>query len=473
MKATNFLFMAVLGVGLAMSSCNNEVIVDGENNQGSGSGDGFMSMTLQFPEQGASTYAEEAGTGNEITVSAVTVVFFDTTTNIVSEVVELSSATVGDLTTSGTKVKTKAMKIDKKGYDVVVLVNRPSALAITKGSTTKTNFETAANVVLADLTGSAGFFMTNATSYKRVISSNFQPTETAATDIPVPLKVERAVAKIVVSKGSSMSVTGGTVADASIKWAADVKNKQLYWMRKQTNKLEYVAPNWVAGAMETEADYTSDGREYLYAEDPNFTGHSATETGLFDRIAVSNITRLLDSVEYVPENTMQDVDQFRNVSTSVVIELAYAPTGISDAITVGYYMYNGTPISDTDMKAYDTDHNSIPSSLPGLGDLLDEYAPSLTTTPSASFTYKSLSFYKNGLSYFNVPIKHFKNQTTLMAYGRYGVVRNNVYKLTINSIKGPGKTEPSPEDWEDDEESYISVEFEIMPWYVRDQGIDL
>lgn len=471
MKATKFLFMAFLGIGIAMSSCNNEVLVDDENNQNGGNGDGFMSMTLQFPEQGASTYAEEAGVGDEIKVSTLTIAFFDVTTNIASEVVTLT-ATPADYTISGTKVNTKAIKMDKDNYDVVVLVNAPGAL-IVKGSTTKTDFETAANAVISDLTSSNGFFMTNATGYKRVNPGNFQPTETAATGTPVPLKVERAVAKIVVSKGASMTVTGGTVADATIKWAADVKNKELYWMRKQTNKLEYVAPDWVAGAMETESDYTSAGREFLYAEDPNFSGHTATETGLFNRIVAADVAKDLDSVEYVPENTMQAADQFRNVSTSVVIKLVYVPAGITDAATVGYYMYNGIPVSDADMKAYEADHSSIPASLVGLGDLLNEYAPSLATTPIASFTHKSLSFYKNGVSYFNVPIKHFKNQTELMAYGRYGVVRNNIYKLTINSIKGPGKTEPSPEDWEDDEESYISVEFEIMPWYVRDQGIDL
>lgn len=473
MKATNFLFVAILGVGLAMSSCNNEVIVGDENNPGDG--DGYMSLTLQFPEQGVSTYAEEAGAGDEVKVSTVTVVFFDA--GAVSDIVDLSAATTGDFAISGTKVKTKAMKISKKDYDVVVLVNKPSNLSITVGDT-KSNFETVAAVNLANLTSSSGFFMTNASSYKKVYASNFQTTETGATDIPVPLKVERAVAKVIVSAntGGITVPSGASISNTSITWAVDIKNKEMYWMRKLTKKLELSGSDWIAGAMETEADYTSSGREFLYAEDPNFASHASSEDGKFDKIASgATILNALDAVEYAPENTMQAIDQFRNVSTSVVIKLVYVPSGITDPTTNGYFIYNGTPIEYSTMVGYIATPATIPATYPGLAELLA--AESITAPPSASAEYKNdgntLTFYFKGVSYFNVPIKHFKNQTELMAYGRYGVVRNNVYKLTINSIKGPGYIAPDRQYWEDDEESYISVEFEIMPWYVRDQGIDL
>lgn len=467
MKTSKFLSMAVLGVGLAMSSCNNEIVVGGENPQPI-EGDGYLSMALQFPEQGASTYAEEPGYGDEIKVATVTVVFFDTTalTGTVAEAFDLSPA---DFTITGTNVKTKALSLDKGAYDVVVLVNKPSGLTFTVGTTTKSAFDATVAVSMANLTASAGFFMTNATGYKRVSSANFQTTESAATSVPVPMKVERAVAKIIVkAKNGGITGTGGSVVSADVKWAVDVVNTEMYWMRKQTNKLD--------GTMETEADYTSAGRENLYAQDPNFSGHTSTEALKFNRIAVGDITKALDTDSvYVPENTMQAVDQFRNVSTSVVIGLVFVPTGgaFADSKTNGYFTYNDVAIDYSAMTGYIASPATVPATYPGLEALLN--ANTVLTTASAEYKNDghTLIFYKNGLSYFNVPIRHFAAQTTDMSYGRYGVVRNNVYQLTINTIKGPGKIAPDPEDWQNDTESYISVDFEIMPWYVREQGIDL
>lgn len=479
MKKTAFFLMAVLGVGLAMSSCNNEIVDGDTNEQKEKEGDGYISMMLEFPEKGASTYAEEDGDANENKVSVATVVFFKANT-----VYEVMDFVYDSLTVSGNKYKTKAMKVEKDDYDIVVLVNKPTALNIVKGTTDKAYFETKAGVVMDTLTNTTkGFFMTNATGYKKVTPGHFKPTDVAALSTPVAVKVERAVAKVVVMGAGPISVTGGTVTDADINWAVDVTNKEMYWMRKQTKKLEQNGSVWEAGAMETEDDYTSTGREYLYAEDPNFAGHSSTEAGLFNRITAADVSKVLSTIdapgtgyvcEYVPENTMQAEDQFRNVSTSVVIKLVYVPSAISDATTDGYFIYNGTAIDYTTMSGFIADPTSVPAvTYPGLAALLT--ANTVSTAASGEYTNggNTLTFYKNGVSYFNVPIKHFASQTTTMGYGRYGVVRNNVYKLTINSIKGPGKIEPSPEDWEDDEESYISVEFEIMPWYIRTQVIDL
>lgn len=479
-KAFGVFRMMILGVGIALStsSCDRNTIANDEDMI---SDDGFMTIALQLPYQGALTYAEEAGVGDEVKISTVTVVFFSTTDDKVVEFVDFSAGTPGDLTISGATVMTKPIRLKKEDYDVVVLINKPSSLLFIKDITTKTDFETAVTVSLDDLTSTTGFFMANATGYKRFFSFNFRPTETASSAAPVSIKVERAVAKVVVMAGSSMPVTGGMVNKDDIYWAVDIKNTRMYWMRKQARRLIYDGSDWVPGPIATESDFTSVGRDYLYAEDPNFTGHTTT-TG-FVKLTAGDITHNLSAVsspgagyvaEYVPENTMQAEDQFRNVTTSVVLKLVYIPDGITDAETVGYYIYNrNIAISNADMKIYAADHANIPSSLPDLGDLLDEYSVDLTITPTASFTFKNLSFYSKGLNYYNIPIRHFMMQNTLMGYGRYGIVRNTVYQLTLTAIKTPGYTAPDLQEWEDDSESYLSVDFNIAPWYVRNQGIDL
>ena len=62
--------------------------------------------------------------------------------------------------------------------------------------------------------------------------------------------------------------------------------------------------------------------------------------------------------------------------------------------------------------------------------------------------------------------------------GRYGIVRNNSYQLTINSIMNPGNPvtggEITPEDRPDDDlKYYLDVDIDVLRWAVRNQDVDL
>lgn len=97
--------------------------------------------------------------------------------------------------------------------------------------------------------------------------------------------------------------------------------------------------------------------------------------------------------------------------------------------------------------------------------------------------------YKNGESYYIARIKHFGDDLTpwkegnatyggmnLEWLGRYGVLRNNWYDLTINKISGPGYPdvpEVKPTDSDDEDTKYISVSVKILSWAKRSQGVEL
>lgn len=97
--------------------------------------------------------------------------------------------------------------------------------------------------------------------------------------------------------------------------------------------------------------------------------------------------------------------------------------------------------------------------------------------------------YKNGESYYIARIKHFGDDLTpwnegdatydgnnLNWLGRYGVLRNNWYDLTINKISGPGYPDVpkvKPGDADDEDTKYISVSVKILDWAKRSQGVDL
>lgn len=97
--------------------------------------------------------------------------------------------------------------------------------------------------------------------------------------------------------------------------------------------------------------------------------------------------------------------------------------------------------------------------------------------------------YKNGESYYIARIKHFGDDLTpwkagdenyggknLNWLGRYGVLRNNWYDLTINKISGPGYPdvpEVKPDVPDDEDTKYINVEVKILDWAKRSQNVDL
>lgn len=103
--------------------------------------------------------------------------------------------------------------------------------------------------------------------------------------------------------------------------------------------------------------------------------------------------------------------------------------------------------------------------------------------------------YTKGIVYYPVRIKHFGNDLTPWKkdqpgvsksdiyatnnadryLGRYGVVRNNWYDLSVNSISGIGSAVVPPHTSTPDDEldQYISVRINILSWAKRSQSEDL
>lgn len=100
-----------------------------------------------------------------------------------------------------------------------------------------------------------------------------------------------------------------------------------------------------------------------------------------------------------------------------------------------------------------------------------------------------IATYKNGESYYIARIKHFGDDFTKwkpgdLLYdknnekwlGRYGVLRNNWYDLTIEKISGPGYPDVpkvKPDDPDDEDTKYINVSVKILEWAKRSQSVDL
>jgi hypothetical protein len=150
------------------------------------------------------------------------------------------------------------------------------------------------------------------------------------------------------------------------------------------------------------------------------------------------------------------------------------------------------------------------------GTLTEDAVSAATTTAlnnaiAAAYPSFVISFHQDGVAYYNVRIKHFGDYETpwsstkpfatvvpgitipqiygytddkdeqLLAnkrfLGRYGVVRDNWYKLEVTGVKHIGTAEPvdvTKQDIPDDEiENYISIHVHILPWVLRNQDVVL
>lgn len=105
-----------------------------------------------------------------------------------------------------------------------------------------------------------------------------------------------------------------------------------------------------------------------------------------------------------------------------------------------------------------------------------------------------IAYYKGGVAYYPVLIKHFGDVETPWStsnivggnsypdgdasqkwLGRYGVLRNTWYQLNVTGLKNIGSpaVPEVTDDYDDPGKQYISVDINILPWAVRTQSVEL
>jgi ATP-dependent protease ClpP protease subunit len=98
---------------------------------------------------------------------------------------------------------------------------------------------------------------------------------------------------------------------------------------------------------------------------------------------------------------------------------------------------------------------------------------------------KPATLYKSGQTYYYFDVQHLGNLTdSETQIGEYGIVRNHIYAININSIGGYGSpiyigtsnivTPPEyPDDPTGEETSFVSAEVRILSWRIVSQGVDI
>ena len=101
-----------------------------------------------------------------------------------------------------------------------------------------------------------------------------------------------------------------------------------------------------------------------------------------------------------------------------------------------------------------------------------------------SANVKPATLYKSGQTYYYFDVQHLGNlQDAVAQDGEYGIVRNHIYAININSIGGYGSpiyvgtssivTPPEYPEEPGEETSFVSAEVRILSWRIVSQGVDI
>lgn len=225
---------------------------------------------------------------------------------------------------------------------------------------------------------------------------------------------------------------------------------------------------------------------------------------------------------YCLENTFDITHMLQDQTTRVLLKATYTPNALASATDKTFFMIgNSSDIWTTETlkaqiagKAKDALGMTTDPTVELKGDLLKGGTHFLTTenvsikdgeTEKVNTTGLvdklntklgldktngvGIKTYEKGESYYIARIKHFGDDLTpwkegddtygennLKWLGRYGVLRNNWYDLTIEKISGPGYPdvpEVKPDTPDDEDTKYINVSVKILDWAKRSQSVDL
>lgn len=344
--------------------------------------------------------------------------------------------------------------------------------------------------------------------------------------------VERGLAKVTMKDFTTggYPIGDGTYAGAKVEiknWQLDVTNKSTFPVH-QTAGLNSWSEIWNTPRFYDGTNATF--KRVYWGVDPNYD--KATYQTLencktaFNMIKKENVVGLagVANPQYCLENTFDLNNMKQGQTTRVVFKAVFTPKGITTGETF-YKIGNNTAIWTEERLKQQIKTVALTAMGITNADEQGKYGVDLTKgtnisgkagqhlVEAANITYSGdaasskvtgevvntineklglsaeagISTYLNGEAYYIARIKHFNELTPWTAgqaygtdnasfLGRYGVLRNNWYDLSVTSVSGlgyPDVPEVKPELPDDENDQYINVEVKILDWAKRSQQIKL
>ena len=343
----------------------------------------------------------------------------------------------------------------------------------------------------------------------------------------IDIFVERAAAKVNVTSTASGTLVDGTVTYSAngLKWAIENFNTNYYIERHISNSYFGSASANLESKnyrfVDSQPVYTDFTLYRTYwAEDHNMDDKPDNVTTYAKTQPDTKSWKGLSSVEYIAENTVDQNSLKQEYTTRLVLAVPF-----NNGVDFYTSSFTGADVikSSTDMATATVDFiKLLPSyaTWKASNDSYDVTGVTFETPATGLATVKTIttsggsstdaileevnkkaqfSFYKDGIAYYKVLIKHFGDHETPLAatvsgtgytdiygteeadriqnfLGRYSIVRNNWYNVNLEGIRHIGK--PSvpevPTDTPDDEiDAYLKVRINVLSWGWRTQGVIL
>lgn len=87
--------------------------------------------------------------------------------------------------------------------------------------------------------------------------------------------------------------------------------------------------------------------------------------------------------------------------------------------------------------------------------------------------------WRDGQTYYYTDIRHLGQNANNVGYGYYGVVRNHIYDISLNSVTGLGTPILNPDENvipqkpEDDKDIFVAAQINILSWRIVKNDTDL
>ncbi len=335
------------------------------------------------------------------------------------------------------------------------------------------------------------------------------------------------------------TVGEGTYKDAKVtinKWQLDVTNMSTFPVHQIGGLSTDYTGIWGKDRFYDGTNPTF--KRVYWGKDPNYSDYATLQNLAACKTAFNMITKVEGDAgkahpQYCLENTFDLANMMQGQTTRVVFKATFVPKDFTGAATF-YKIGNNTAIwKEDDLK---TQIKTVALTAMGITDATEQAkygvdlsagtniggvaglhliakenitfdngaaTPATTSQVTDDIVNKineklglkeeggkitaGIATYLNGEAYYIARIKHFNELTPWTAgtsygtdnaayLGRYGVLRNNWYELSVKTISGLGYPvipEVKPTVPDDENDQYINVEVKILDWAKRTQDIDL
>jgi len=276
---------------------------------------------------------------------------------------------------------------------------------------------------------------------------------------------------------------------------------RVYWGLDPNYSTDYKTVAACEGEFNLVANQTDLSKAFKTGEDAKKPQYCLENTFDIDHMMQGQTTRVLFSAKYTPNGftagetfyKMGNSSQLWNATKVEAQIKAKAMEVLSEAdetkvtVTLDATANDLTKAGVHFVAATNVTHVGGPALTPAEEKQLNEKLGFKEATETDAAV--GLSTFESGVSYYIARVKHFGDYLTKWEagndtygsnnanwLGRYGVLRNNWYELSVSSVSGPGypdvpKVNPTVPDDENDQ--YINVEVKILDWAKRSQSIEL